>query len=230
MAHEPRQDDAERAAREWLGEPVDVRRLLSRMSAIALESVPGVDYASVCIRHPNGRLETVTATGPLIYEADGMQYDLNEGPGYDAVTDRDVAYAADLARDTRWPVFGPQAAALGLGSLLAIRLIHPGRLYIALNLYSHATHAFDEHREIVVHTFSSHAKHAFGQPQDVDTLSDAVSARIELDRATGVLMQRHGLDAEHAVALLTHSTGGQRQREVVAGIIRDAAARPRRMR
>jgi hypothetical protein len=226
VADRTQRGDASQPASEWLGEPTEVVQILARITSVAREHLPGVDYVSVCLRHPNGRLETVAATAPLMYEADGMQYDLNEGPAYDAVTDQDAVYSPDLANDARWPKFGPRANALGLASLLAIRLVHPGRLYMCLNLYSITPDAFTAHRDIVAHVFSSHAKEAFDQPQDIDTLRDAMGSMTLVDQATGVLMQRHAIDAERALEIITQLAREQEDPlDAARGIVQAATSR-----
>lgn len=134
-------------AASWSG-PKSLVTALDHITGSAVASVPGVTYASVSIRHPTGRLETVAPTDPLMYAVDGLQYDLNEGPCYGAVTDADVLYCSDLTQDHRWPEFGPMAAELGVLSLLAIRLTHPGGWMMALNLYADVERAFDDYRGI----------------------------------------------------------------------------------
>lgn len=75
----------------------------------AVEAIPGADFASISVRQPDGKLDTLAATDPFINELDAQQYDLQEGPCYDTVTQQAFYVGFDLARDERWPRYGPIA-------------------------------------------------------------------------------------------------------------------------
>src|SRR3954465_13330003 len=107
-------DDAMAAMADSLTEVGDVGQALARITASAVETLPGADLASISVRHADGRLETSAGTDPLVYQADLLQYELFEGPCYDAVTNDYRTYSPDLSMDTEWPRFGPRAAELGL--------------------------------------------------------------------------------------------------------------------
>jgi len=181
--------------------PVALCKSLVTITQVASTTVAGVDFASVTIRHPSGRLETVAPSSPLMYVADGLQYELNEGPSYDAVTDAAIVYCADLDHDSRWPDFGPRAKRLGLSSLLVVRLVHPGDRCLALNLYSDAVGAFNDHHR-VARIFLNEAFLKADPEQQGQTLHAALTSRTMVQQATGILMQRHGVDAEQALELL----------------------------
>lgn len=184
--------------------PVDLNETLIRITDLAHGSVHGVDFASVTIRHRSGRLETVASSSPLLYVADGLQYELNEGPCYDAVSDDVVMYCPDLAHDSRWPQFGPRASTLGLASLLAVRLIHPGLTLMALNLYSDTVAAFADHERVARIFASRTAGASIGRLRDEEdgSLHAFLEGQATIDHATGILMQRHGLGADRALDLL----------------------------
>lgn len=179
--------------------PADLNDTLIRITDIA-RGVPGAAFASVTILHGSGRLETVAPSSPLMYVADGLQYELNEGPCYDAVTDDGIIYCPDLAHDSRWPEFGPRASTLGLGSLLAVRLAHPGATHMALNMYADDVGAFREY-EATARLFLSRGQ-AADEPDPAIILHAELNKRAMVDHATGILMHQHGIDAEHALRLL----------------------------
>jgi hypothetical protein len=188
---------------ELLIEPGGVEQTLSRITHSARLTVPAADFASISIRHDNGRLETFAPTSPLMYRADGLQNELNEGPCFDALTDEDFIYCPDLGVDPRWPRFGPGASAMGLLSQLAFRLAHQGESYTILNLYARARNAFEDHHG-VAYLFASHAKVVLAYSREVRALQAALSTRMTISRATGIVMERHGIDAERALELLAH--------------------------
>lgn len=174
---------------------------LRHITDCAHETVPGVDFASITVLHRSGRLETVAPSSPLLYVADGLQYELNEGPCYDAVTEDGVIYCADLTHDSRWPTFGPRAGTLGLSSLLAVRLVHSGTDFMALNLYSDSVGAFAEHED-VARIFLSNSSGGAEPARQGELLRTELASRTMVEHATGILMQRHGVDADQALALL----------------------------
>jgi len=197
MADPSRLDELMRTVAESLSEPGDIEQTLTRITHAACAAVPRADFASISIRHHNGRLETVAPTNPMVYRVDAIQYRLNEGPCYDAVTTEDVIYCRDLGNDQRWPNFGPRASAFGLMSQLAIGLAHPGGSFTALNLYSSDLYAFEDHQP-VADLFASQAKVVLRYAQEVQKLTTALSIGTTIERATGIVMERHGIDAEDA--------------------------------
>lgn len=171
-------------------DPGQLRAIFERITSVCTRFVPGVDYASITVRPASGPLQTLAATSDLMSHADEEQYQLAEGPGYDAVTEDYLVHCGDLTRDLRWPTFGRRLRALGFFSLLAIRLIHPGEAVLALNLYSRSVDAFAEH------PINSDLT------ERVLALRTEMEARMYIDHATGVLMERDGLDARQAFELL----------------------------
>src|SRR3954468_2086269 len=116
---------------------------LEAVAQRALEVVPGCAAAGISLRQRRGRVETVASTGPRVDECDQLQYDLDEGPCLDAITD-DLTYLSnDLANDTRWPRWGPEVARRGMGSIVSVRLTGDSGSLGAINLYGAGSGAFD---------------------------------------------------------------------------------------
>jgi ANTAR domain len=203
-----------------LSEPGDLEQTLKRITVAARDTVPGADYASISIRHPDGRLETVAPTDPLIYDVDALQYDLREGPCYEAVTDEDVAYSRDLAGGVRWPTYGPKAAALGLRSQLGLRLTHAGDSYTGLNIYARAEEALADPE--VAKLFASHARVALGYADGFDTLKGAIATRQVIGEALGIVIERYGLSEERAFEFLIRASqnSNTKLRDIAAEIVR----------
>jgi len=68
-----------------LDEPHTGEEQLGLVLDAAIDTIDGADEASITILHRDGRVETVADTDPLTYKLDQAQYDLNEGPGLEAV-------------------------------------------------------------------------------------------------------------------------------------------------
>jgi GAF domain len=82
---------------------------------------------------------TAARTDDFILELDRVQFEADEGPCLDAVTERRT-YLANLAFDERWPRFSRAALEIGIQSVLAIPL--PVDRPTALALYSRQCGAF----------------------------------------------------------------------------------------
>src|SRR6476620_9571026 len=94
--------------------PGDLDHTLSRITAAAVEALPETDYASITILHADGRLETAAPTDEFLLRLDEAQYDLREGPCYEAAADAVHVASPDLARDERFPRYAVSALAAGV--------------------------------------------------------------------------------------------------------------------
>jgi ANTAR domain-containing protein/GAF domain-containing protein len=189
------------AMAEALNRPADLGQALGRIAAAAQDTVPGADYASITVRHPDGTLETVAGTAQLVYEADELQYSLQEGPCYDAVTADEQTYSRDLQHDRHWPRFGPRVAALGLLSQMGIRLSRAGQTVSGLNLYSLSRDAFDP-SDPLPRLFASHASVALGYATKLQSLQGALASRETIGKAIGIVMERYDISSERAFEFL----------------------------
>ena len=208
------------SAASALGEPADLPETLDRITAAARATVPGVDQASISIRHPDGLLQTVAPTDLVVIEADEVQHDLEEGPCYDVVTSDVFTYSRDLAEDERWPNYGPKAAALGLGSQLALRLLDHEGVRAGLNLYAVRPGAFDENQELAA-LFAAQARVAMAQARGRQTLNAALTSRDTVGKAIGIAMERYNITDEQAFQMLVRmsQTNNVKLRQVAADMV-----------
>jgi hypothetical protein len=205
------------------GAGAGVEDTLPLVTHAACANLPGVDFASVSIRYPDGRLETFAPTHELTVQADKLQYTYREGPCYEAVVDEKPVVSPDLARDPRWPRFGPDAALLGLGSLFALEIYNNDRSRGALNLYSGEKDAFEGEHDLV-RLFGYYAAGILGYATEVDQLHRALETRGEIGRAVGILMERYGLNEQRAFEFLIRvsQTGNIKLHAVAHGIVASA--------
>jgi hypothetical protein len=181
--------------------PGDLETTLERITGAAVEVLPEVDYASITVKHADGRLETFAPTDQLIVELDATQYRLQEGPCYEAAVDTVHVTAPELADDPRFPGYGPAAASAGIGAQAGIRLFDGRGSNGALNLYSVRRGAFAELgalRELFTH----HSAVALAYAREITELQDAVRTRQLIGQAVGVMMERYGLDDARAFGFL----------------------------
>lgn len=181
--------------------PGDLDATLSRITAAAVEVLPHVHYASITIKHADGRLETAAPTADLICDLDAAQYELREGPCYEAATETVHVAGPHLAEDTRWPRYGPVAVSAGVQAQAGIRLFDADRSNGALNLYSEHDGAFED-LGAMGELFSHQAGIAIDYAREITHLQQAVETRQVIGQAVGVVMQQYGMDDARAFAFL----------------------------
>jgi GAF domain-containing protein len=167
---------------------------------MALACAP-CDQASITVLGPGRTLETVAASDDRITKADRLQYDLRQGPCLDAVFTDGVFRVEDLAADSRWPEWTPLAAGLGLGALLAVHLYTDTNLG-ALNLYSEQAREYDDLDIEVAKVVAAHASVVLAHTRSQQDLWRAIDTRNLIGQAQGILMERYGLTADKAFAVL----------------------------
>lgn len=168
---------------------------------VALGTI-GCDYAGLTIFGRGGALRSIAPSDPLVEKADNLQHELHEGPCVAAAEDRSTYVSHDLGRDPRWPTWGPLAAGLGLGSLLATRLCAGDRVLGALNLYDAPGRDFTAEDRDMAEVFAVHAATALIAVQEREHLRAGMDARTLIGQAQGILMERFDIDADHAFAVL----------------------------
>jgi len=197
------------------------RQTVDQVAQVACE-VLTCDYASVTLRVGRGALETVAATHPVVEKADALQYEFSEGPCFDAVEEGGDYLAQEVANDSRWPIWGPAAANLGLHSLLGVRLHTRHTTLGALNLYAAKPRQYDDEDVVLARIFAAHASVALAASTDQDNLRRAIDTRHAIGQAQGILMERYSLDNDQAFAALRRlSQDGNVKLKVVAQRIVD---------
>lgn len=182
--------------------PDDLDRTLERITAAAVEVLPDVAYASITVRHADGRLETFAPTDDLIVDLDAAQYDLREGPCYEAASETVHVAAPFLTKDSRFPSYGPIAAAAGIQAQAGIRLFDSPESNGALNLYSSRAGVFEDLAPLG-QLFAHQAAVALSYARQIDQLQEAVQTRQLIGRAVGVMMERYDLTDARAFGFLT---------------------------
>lgn len=173
-----------------------------RIAERAVEIVPAVGFASITLRRRHERPETVGSTSAVADKCDAWQYELDEGPCLDAVSEDEAYLIHDVANDERWPRWGPRAAEAGAGSILSVRLANDRETLGALNLYAHAPHAFDSDSVDLALVFASHAATAINNAKLVTGLQTALQSRHLIGVAQGILMSQYDMGLETAFEVL----------------------------
>ena len=162
----------------------------------------GCDDAGIMLVHARNQIETAAATSQRVGESHNLQIIHDEGPCLDAIEGVDHYLSGDISVDPRWEKWGPSVAALGLRSVLSVRLATKARRYGSLNLYAERVGAFDEDDLAVAQIFVRHASIAIANAHNEEGLQVAIDARKLIGQAQGILMERFDLDADRAFEFL----------------------------
>ena len=182
--------------------PGDLDQTLSRITAAAVEVLPQVEYASITVKHSDGRLETVAPTNDLLWGVDAAQYKLQEGPCYEAATDSVHVISPDLAVDQRFPRYAATAVAVGIQAQAGLRLFDAPKSQGALNLYSTTVGSFEDIGSLG-RLFAHQSALAIAYAQEIGNLQAALRTRRTIGQAIGILMERYSLTDQRAFAFLT---------------------------
>jgi GAF domain-containing protein len=176
---------------------------MERIVKAAVELVEPCDWCTATVWHPDGKIETAAGTSSDAAVADELQYALGEGPCLDAIWRTGIFVIENLADERRWPNWAPQAAALGIGSVLSVRIdmAGPGP-GAALNLYSTTADSFDHGDVAIASILARHASSALEGARQQDQLRSAAQSRLVIGVAEGILMQRFGLSLDQSFELL----------------------------
>jgi GAF domain-containing protein len=189
-----------RMALELHDEP-GVDETIEKVLEFALRAV-ACDAAAVLLVHKGGKVEVAAATDHLATDAAEAQVTCGEGPGLAALDLPAGLMIRDAALDQRWPEWAARFGALGLRSVLSVRLSAGGSNLGTLELYDAEPARFDADDEAVAQILSRHASVALSQARQESTLWQAIDARKLIGQAQGLLMERFDLDADQAFAVL----------------------------
>jgi hypothetical protein len=190
--------------------PGNVEGTLQQIVDLAVMTVDGCDVTGVFLVE-NEQVVTLACSDPVVVELDGLQFETNEGPCLDAVSQGGTFYAEDLAVDERWPRFGPAAAASGIRSVLAFRL--SGERPSALNLYASYPAAFgatDRAKGLIFATLAGIALDTAMQREDdeikAEQLRQGLLTRELIGQAQGILMERERIRSDQAFDVLRRAS------------------------
>ena len=148
------------------------------------------------------KVETSASSSQVAYDSDTAQFETDQGPCLDAIRKQHTIVIDDLETDDRWPEYRAKALALGVRSMLSLRLFMSEHTIGALDLYSKRANAFDHHSQIVGQVFASHAFVALKAATTEAGLNTAIRSRDVIGQAKGIVMARRHLTADLAFDLL----------------------------
>ncbi len=170
----------------------------------------GVAAAGVMLASPDGELRLVASSSEAMRVLEVFELQAQEGPCLDAFrTGERVEHENLRAGAGRWPQFSTAALAAGFQSAFALPLRLRGMTIGAMNLFHAEQTPMDERDVIVARAFADLATIAVLQHRAAtesqrinEQLSGALTSRIAIEQAKGVISERAGLSLDEAFTRL----------------------------
>lgn len=182
--------------------------LLEQIVAGAVAVIPGVRVAAVLTLTANGMLAAPVARGDQVARAVmDAQNTARQGPCIDAWRDDKQVVVIEMAADLRWPAFSASVAGLGVRSMVCTPITVKGVRAGVLSLIGDGID-FDDVNDTaaLARVFAAHAGVAMTGEQRAQDATDALSTRDVIGQAKGILMERFGLTADAAFAVLVRAS------------------------
>lgn len=174
-----------------------------RIVELAVELVPGCDYAGISLVGKGRRISTVAATDDVARAGDARQYEVDQGPCLDSIRQEMTVTSARLAAEQRWPEWSHWVQErLGVNSMLCVQLFTSADSFGGLSLYSSRTDAFDDNDHDIAVALAAHAAVALATSREIENLQIALRSRTVIGQAEGILMERYGITGEQAFRIL----------------------------
>jgi hypothetical protein len=183
--------------------------LISDMVDGAVTIIPGVRAAAVLTVTGNGLLAAPVIRGDDTARAVmDAQNRWGQGPSLDAWRDNKQVVLLDVFADPRWPEFSGSMAGLGVRSMVCtpITVKHARAGVLSLMGDGIDFDDADEDTAMMARVFAAHAGLAMTGEQRSADATAALSTRDVIGQAKGILMERFGLTAEAAFAVLVKAS------------------------
>lgn len=170
----------------------------------------GVSAAGVMLASTNGDLRLIASSSEAMRIVEVFELQAQEGPCLDAFRTGELVEHENLrAGAGRWPRFSTVAIEAGFQSALALPLRLRDRTIGALNLFSTGQTPLDEADVLVARAFADLAtisalqQRAVAESQRLnEQLTTALTSRIVIEQAKGVIFERAGVDMAEAFSRL----------------------------
>ena len=188
-----------------------------------------VKTGGVLVEAPDGQLRLAAATSDSMKQLEDLEISLRQGPCLDAYRDVQQVLVEDLrAMNARWPKVAPEAVDMGLLAAYAFPLRLRGDCIGALNLYRGTTGEFRDDDVRLAQAFADVATIGILQERTVtraeqraEQLQAALSSRVLIEQAKGIIAERHDVSIQEAFdALRRHARDNNRKlRDVCQAVV-----------
>lgn len=187
----------------------DVVDLLTGVSDRCVQLL-GASAAGVMLAGPDGQLRLIASSSEVMRVLEVFELQAEEGPCLDAFrSGRRVEHEVLRAGSGPWPRFGPAALEAGFRTVFALPLRIRDVTIGALNLFRVEDTPMDEADVSIARAFADLAtivvlqQRAAAEAQRVnEQLAQALTSRILIEQAKGVIFERVNVDVAEAFAML----------------------------
>ena len=207
----------------------DIVDLLTTLSDRCVE-VLDIAAAGIMLAAPGGELQAMTSSSEAMRVVELFELQSQEGPCLDCYRSGEAVVNQDLtAMDGRWPRFASVAVNAGFRSADAIPMRLRGQVIGALNLFRSETGSLTADDVTVAQALADIAtiailqRHRAVEVQVInEQLTYALSSRIVIEQAKGMIAERNGLSVEDAFTRLRRHARNNNLR--LADLARDVVA------
>ena len=209
--------------------PYDLEDLLDRLTDHAT-IVTGSQGAGVMLAGQAG-LGFAAASDPRVVEMESLQDRIHTGACHEAFTTRELVIVEDLTATDRWPAYRDRALELGFRAVMGLPMHACGETIGVLNIYRRDPGPWSEADVEAAEILTSmgagyvlHANHLRAQHDMAAQLETAIASRDLIGQAKGLLIARHGIDAQAAFAMLRaeSQTTNRKLRDVATKLLDNA--------
>ena len=188
------------------------------------------DEAGVMLASPSGHLQPVAATTERIRMLELFELQNQDGPCLDAFRTGEVVSATDLEQDReRWPNFATEALQVGFRAAHSIPMRLRDDTIGAINLLRNNTGDLTEEDTKLARALADiatigviHERTLSRSSTTTAALQHALTSRIRIEQAKGVLAERAGISIDDAFELLR---GHARRNQLGLTLVADEVVR-----
>lgn len=193
---------------DTLVDDFDVIDLLTILAARSVELLE-VAAAGILLADNQGRLRVMAASSEQVQLLELFQLQNDEGPCLECFTTGTAVVEPDLANSPRWPLFTPECVEAGFLSVCAVPLRLRSVVLGCLNLFMSNPTLLPEPEIVLARALADVASIAIVQDQSTrlaaireGQLQHALTSRIAIEQAKGMIAERFGLDMDAAFSRL----------------------------
>lgn len=220
--------DSMAEAAQAINAPRSMDERLSAIVEAASNTIPGFDQASISLAYQGGRVHTRTGSSDLVEKLDRNQYEVEEGPCFEAFARLDVVTVPSIPQEHRWPTYTARAREAGVQAQMGVPLgSDGGTVRGALNLYSTTSEGIDPEAVGIGAMFATHVTLALGWARTEEHLNDALATRKAIGQAMGIVMERYRINEEKAFAFLARvsQTSNVKLRDIAQELVTQSDTR-----
>lgn len=208
----------------------NVDSVLELIVSLAGTTIAAAEGVGVTLIDGAGAFVTTCASGPLVREADTLQYELGEGPCLAALREGLPQRVDDVAAERRWTRWCSAVAGSGVRSVLTAPMVTGDGCHGAIKLYATTPRAFGPSDEGTLVRFADRAAVLVANARAAERAGrfsarfrDTLRDRDLITLAKGFLMGRDGLgeDAAFDRLLALARARGSSPAEAAAQLVRE---------